>query len=306
MLTRNQILLLAAFSALALLLLLALAGALLLRTRESAPTTPSAQQPDMASVSPTPEDGPTLAEVSPAPVSPTETATQMTAASSPTDTTPEQPAASAPDEEAPTPTETPLPPPTPSEPTPLPPAIVLTASGQGDGATPEVDLPPGVYRVVFQTVAAGGEVTPEVIEGYCTATPLFSGTTAPEESATYRSTGCRVRFLVNAPGGNWTLTAETATLGGLLAPPASFSGDGPATTELVDLPAGNYRIAFSTSSPYSMVTPIVVGGPCLERPILMLTGPGQFEAVYSSPGCQVVFQVSSVTASWELAVTRTE
>jgi hypothetical protein len=300
--TSNQARLLAVLGAMMVLLLAALAGVLLLRAREAA-TAPVVEQ---AGYSPAPGNGPTMTNTPIASPTPTATPTQATIPAVPTDSPPEA-TPSAPESGSLTPTATPSPTTTPAlEATPLPPAVVLTASGQGDGVTPEVDLPPGVYRVVFQTVAAGGTITPEVIEGVCSATPLFSGTTAPEEGTTYRSTGCRVRFGVAGAGGEWTLTVETATRGGLLTPPAAFSGDGPMTTGLIDLPAGNYRIAFSTDSPYSMVTPIVVSGPCLERPILMLTGPGQFEATYSSGGCQVVFQVSSVTAHWELNVMRNE
>ena len=82
----------------------------------------------------------------------------------------------------------------------------------------------------------------------------------------------------------------------------TVAGDGPATSPVVDLPQGQYPIVLRTESPYSLVIPIVVSGPCLERPIFVQSEPGTFETSYDSRGCQIVFQVSKVTADWEFAV----
>jgi hypothetical protein len=187
--------------------------------------------------------------------------------------------------------------------TPLPPGVVLAHSGDGPGATPTVELPEGVYRVFFQTDAPFDALEPVVEEGPCDENPFFDETSGPfEGSATYRSIGCRVHFQVSGIDGSWTLTVETADGSGLLTPPASFSGDGPATTDLIDLPVGDYLLVFTTDSPYSMVVAIVTDGLCREWPVFLLTEPGRFETPYNSTGCRVVFQVGSVTAGWELSI----
>lgn len=299
------------FGAAAVLLLLVLVGALLMRARDAAaPVMPAPEQDNIGETVPASDGAPTGVAASATPIPSTVTLTPTVLTPTPTDAPTETLSGSSPITTATVETfastQTPSPTATASEPTPLPPAVVLDASGSGQGSTPEVDLPPGVYRVFFDTDVSGARVAPVALEGHCSASQLFPGTTSPEESATYRSTGCRVRFDVEGISAGWTLRVETVTMGGMLTPPVAFSGDGPTTTGLIDLPEGDYLVAFGTNSPYSMVTPIIVGGPCLERPILILTESGQFEATYQSTGCQVVFQVSSVTAGWELTITRNE
>ncbi len=187
------------------------------------------------------------------------------------------------------------------EPTELPPAVVAQQSSQTSGVTDPVDLPPGLYRVFFQTDAAASVVTPVVLEGDCGAYTLFETEGPFAGSATYRSTGCRVQFAISG-GGSWQLVVETATRAGALSPPAGFSGDGPTATDRVQLPEGEYRLILETESPFSMVTPIVVRGPCLERPVILASAPGRYQAIYRSLGCEIVFEISSVTAYWELIV----
>jgi hypothetical protein len=84
--------------------------------------------------------------------------------------------------------------------------------------------------------------------------------------------------------------------------PLTLSGDAPSASGLVDLPQGDYHLTLVTESTYGMVVPVVADGECLERPVFLLTEPGTHQATYRSTGCQIVFQVDSVTAAWELAI----
>jgi hypothetical protein len=179
----------------------------------------------------------------------------------------------------------------------------LTHTGVGSGRTPLAELPPDVYRVFLTSEGAIDVFKPIVEEGSCSQHLLFAGLTGPfQGSATYRSTGCLVRFELGGDSGSWTVVVEPASEGGVLSVPVTLNGDSPRTSGLVDLPEGDYRLEFVTESPYSLVIPIVVNGPCLERPIFVLSGPGTFETTYESRGCEIVFQVSKVTAEWKLAV----
>lgn len=206
-------------------------------------------------------------------------------------------------ESSPTPTLTP-PPIDDSTPTLQPPAILLSFSGDGPGQTSPVELPPGVYRVILKTQAGFDALTPIVVSGECSAYTLFQDEPGPfEGSATYRSIGCRVAFELTGIGGPWTLTVETATQGDLLAPPLTLSGSKPATSDLIDLPAGEYRVVLDTRSQYTMLVVIVVGGDCLERPIILATEPGRYQTGYSSAGCLIVLQIGSVTDFWEISLT---
>ncbi len=186
--------------------------------------------------------------------------------------------------------------------TPLPAETLLQYESSGSGSTPEFDLPPGMYRVFFATDSPSSVVTPVVLDGDCSTYPLFIESKAVEGSATYRSTGCRVRFDVNEVDGEWTIIVESVTKEGVSTVPVNLSGDGPTTSSLIDLPAGDYHLDLQTDSPYSMVIPIVVDGPCLERPVILAENPGHFEATYRSMGCQIVFQISSVTDTWNLTI----
>ena len=176
-------------------------------------------------------------------------------------------------------------------------------TGSGPGVTPQVDLSPGIYRVFVRAEDSFDSVRPVVDEGQCGQYPFFTSMPGPfEGSATYRSTGCRVHFEITGTGGDWSITVEPAAQSGLLTVPVTFSGDKPATTDRVDLPEGEYRLYLTTSSQYSMVVPIIAEGLCLERPVFLETTPGQFETTYKSTGCQIVFQISSVTAGWEFSI----
>jgi hypothetical protein len=259
-------------------------------TTATAPTMPPTPTQSPGEATPAAAESPSPSMLSPIPPRPGATAAGDAAP------LPEQPTA--------LPTGLPTATPTPTlTMTPLPPGVVLAHSGDGPGATPTVELPEGVYRVFFQTDAPFDALEPVVEEGPCDENPFFDETSGPfEGSATYRSIGCRVHFQVSGIDGSWTLTVETADGSGLLTPPASFSGDGPATTDLIDLPVGDYLLVFTTDSPYSMVVAIVTDGLCREWPVFLLTEPGRFETPYNSTGCRVVFQVGSVTAGWELSI----
>ena len=56
-------------------------------------------------------------------------------------------------------------------------------------------------------------------------------------------------------------------------------------------------------TPTFTVTPLIINGECLERPILVASAPGSYQTVYESAGCRVVFQISAATAPWTLTVT---
>lgn len=179
----------------------------------------------------------------------------------------------------------------------------LSETGSGPGQTPPVDLPQDVYRVLVRSDQPLGSLAPVVEEGVCGEYPIFANLPGPfEGSATYRSTGCRIHFVVTGTTGDWALAVEPVSQDGPLTAPVTLSGDAPATTGLIDMPQGEYPIVIETESPYTQVIPVVVDGPCLERPIFLLSEPGTFETTYESRGCQIIFQVSSVTASWELAI----
>lgn len=194
-----------------------------------------------------------------------------------------------------------------SEPTSLPPGLVLAYTGSASGQTPAVDLPEGMYRVFIRADSAFGALRAVVEDGVCSEHPLFADVSGPlAGSAVYRSTGCRVRFEMEDTSGGWEITVETAAQDAPLTPPLTTSGDGPAATGVIDLPVGEYLLVFTTNSPYSMVVAIVVEGLCLERPVFLLTGPGTFETVYSSQGCQVIFEVGSVQSGWELSISPEE
>jgi hypothetical protein len=153
---------------------------------------------------------------------------------------------------------------------------------------------------VFFMSDAAATVTPVVLEGECSTYTLLETDAAFEGSATYRSTGCRVQFEV-ASAADWTLSVETATRAGIVTLPATFSGTGSTTTDLVDLPEGELVLTFHVSSPYSLVTPIIVTGDCLERPIFALSEAGDFEAAYLSYGCEIIFEINA-SADWELTI----
>jgi hypothetical protein len=187
--------------------------------------------------------------------------------------------------------------------TPLPPETILQDEGSGAGSTPVFDLPPGMYRIFFATGSPNSIVIPVVLEGDCSTYPLFVESNPVEGSTIYRSTGCQVRFDVKEVEGDWTIRVDTVTKDGLSTVPVDLSGDGPSTSNLIDLPAGDYHLDLESDSPYSMVIPMVVDGPCLEQPVILAENPGHFEATYRSMGCQIVFQISSVTDTWNLAIT---
>jgi hypothetical protein len=185
--------------------------------------------------------------------------------------------------------------------------IALEEIGEGPGVTSSIDLPPGVYRFLFQTESSFGTIHPVVEEGTCADFPLFINEPAPfEGSATYRSLGCRVHFEVSDATGDWAITVEAITESELLKVPATFSGDKPTTIGPVDVPQGEYVFAMKTNSPYSMVTPIIVDGLCMERSVFVLAEPGEFETNYYSAGCQIIFQVSNVTENWEFMISSRE
>lgn len=184
------------------------------------------------------------------------------------------------------------------------PGRVLDHSGSGPGRTPTVSLEVGVYRVFVRSAGDFGQVGPVVEQGTCSTYPFFTAVSGPfEGSVTYRSTGCRVYFQMADAAGGWSIIVETATQNDLLIPPLTFNGDQPAATGLVDLQAGDYRMTFETESPFGLVVPVVAYGLCLERPIFIVTEAGRYEETYTSTGCQIVFQVSQVTAHWELSIT---
>jgi hypothetical protein len=193
------------------------------------------------------------------------------------------------------------------EPPSLPPGVVLAYAGSASGQTPAVDLPEGMYRVFIRADSAFGALRAVVEDGVCSEHPLFADVSGPlAGSAVYRSTGCRVRFEMEDTSGGWEITVETAAQDAPLTLPLTTSGDGPAATGVIDLPVGEYLLVFTTDNPYSMVVAIVVEGLCLERPVFLLTGPGTFEAVYSSQGCRVIFEVGSVQSGWELSISPKE
>jgi hypothetical protein len=188
-------------------------------------------------------------------------------------------------------------------PTDLPPATLMAETQTGPGATRTFDLPPGLYRVVFRADAAFDRVTPVVEDGDCGSEPLLDGAPGPlEASAVYRSTGCRVHFEVDGAVGGWSLRVETAASSQSMAVPLSVQGSLPLATGEVDLPAGRYNVAVESQSPALVLTPLIVDGLCLERPILVLTAPGSYQAIYTSTGCRVVFQISAVTGPWRLVI----
>lgn len=189
------------------------------------------------------------------------------------------------------------------EPTAQPPAVVAAETQQGPGSSAEYELSSGVYRVLFRSDTAS-TVRVSVLEGVCNEVVLFETSGPFDGSATYRSTGCRVRFDVSGSPNMWTLVVETASHTGMVTLPAALQGEGPEAAPLIAFPEGVYRIIFTTTSQYSMVVPIVVRGPCLERPIFLLTQPGQYEETYTSYGCEIVFEISSVTGAWELRIER--
>jgi hypothetical protein len=184
-------------------------------------------------------------------------------------------------------------------PTPQPPDVVIEEAQPAAGSTDPFDLPVGVYRVFFMSDAAAA-VTPVVLEGECSTYTLIESDGPFEGSATYRSTGCRVQFEVISEA-DWTLSVETATRAGIVTLPATFSGTGPTTTDLVDLPEGEHVLTFHVSSPFSLVTPIVVTGDCLERPIFALSEAGDYTETYLSYGCEVIFEINA-SADWELTI----
>lgn len=175
--------------------------------------------------------------------------------------------------------------------------------GEGPAVTAPVDLPPGLYRFTFQTDGSFDTVGPVVEEGQCGDYPFFIDEPAPfEGSATYRSLDCRVHFEVTNPTGQWAIAVEAVTTDQAVTVPTTFSGDRPTTTGPVYLPRGRYLLAISTDSPYSMITPIIIDGLCMERSVLVLTEPGHLETPYYSDGCQIVFQIGNVTDHWEFSV----
>jgi hypothetical protein len=184
-------------------------------------------------------------------------------------------------------------------PTPQPPDVLIEEAQPAAGSTNPFDLPVGVYRVFFMSDAAAA-VTPVVLEGECSTYALIESDGPFEGSATYRSTGCRVQFEVVSEA-DWRLSVETATRAGILTLPASFSGAGPTTTDLVDLPEGEHVLTFHVSSPFSLVTPIVVAGDCLERPIFALSEAGDYTETYLSYGCEIIFEINA-SADWELTI----
>jgi hypothetical protein len=174
-----------------------------------------------------------------------------------------------------------------------------------DSHSEALDLPAGVYRIRVQSAEGFAALVPVVEDGMCATYPLFlNGAAAFDGSATYTSTGCRVRFEMRNASGEWALTVETAAQGGRLAVPQTLSGDQPAASPLMNLPAGEYNLVIITKSPYTQVIPVVVAGTCLERPVFLLNEPGQYKATYFSTGCEIIFQIDAVTADWEFNITR--
>jgi hypothetical protein len=181
---------------------------------------------------------------------------------------------------------------------------VIAETQAGPGVSKSFNLPEGQYRVTFHADMGFELVLPVVESGDCGSEPLFESGAEPfDGDAIYWSTGCRVHFEVVGAVGGWSLNVET--LGGENARPVPLevSGDGPDLSPLVDLPAGNYLVAVGSQGPTIVVTPIVVDGECLERPIIVATAPGSYQSRYTSAGCRVIFQISSANGAWVLSIT---
>jgi hypothetical protein len=147
-------------------------------------------------------------------------------------------------------------------------------------------------------------VLPIVEEGDCGSEPLFYGEPGPfEGSATYRSSDCRLHFEITGAGGGWSLDVDSIPASAAQSPPLTLEGDAPLTSGVIDLPEGRYTVAVESQSEVLLVTPLVLDGECLERPILVLTAPGSYKTTYESAGCRVVFQIGAATGPWTLVVT---
>ena len=180
--------------------------------------------------------------------------------------------------------------------------IIIEDQQTAPGLTQVFDLPEGVYRVVYSTDAQSSTVTPIVKEGECSDYAVFDLIAPFEGSATYRSTGCKIQFEITGGSGAWHLAVERFEQEAAKTPPVTFSGEGPETTDIVNLPAGEYIVSLETNSEYSAVTSIVQEGPCNEWPIIQATGPGTYQTDYTSDDCRVIFQISSVTSDWTLHI----
>jgi len=189
-----------------------------------------------------------------------------------------------------------------STPSKIPPATVAVATVAGSNLSEPFDLPGGLYRVTLRTDGGFSVMQPIVEDGACSEFPLFGTWSGPfEGSASYRSTGCRVRFEVIGIQVMWSV--EVALEVTVTSPifPITFSGSGPATSDIIDLQEGEYNIHFTTSSP-ALVTPIIRDGLCLERPVILATQPGIYDGAYVSTGCKLLFQISDAVTEWILVI----
>lgn len=180
--------------------------------------------------------------------------------------------------------------------------VIIDDQQAAPGLTQLFGLPAGVYRIVYSTNAQSSTVTPVVKEGECSDYAVFDLITPFDGSATYRSLGCKIQFEIMGASGTWHLKVERFAQEAAKMPPVAFSGKGPAATDLVNLPAGEYVVSLETNSEYSAVTSIVQDGPCREWPIIQATGPGTYQADYTSEDCQVIFEIGSVTSDWTLHI----
>lgn len=195
--------------------------------------------------------------------------------------------------------------PTPITAEPLPPktgVIIIEDQQAAPGLTQVFNLPEGLYRIVYATDAQSSTVTPIVKEGECSDYAVFDLIAPFDGSATYRSMGCKIQFEITGRIGTWHLAVERFPQKAMKTPPVSFSGEGPGTTDIVSLPAGEYVISLDTNSEYSAVTSIVQQGPCREWPIIQATGPGTYQTEYTSDDCQIIFEIGSVTSEWTLHI----
>ena len=189
-----------------------------------------------------------------------------------------------------------------STPSEIPPATAAVATVAGSQLSEPFDLPSGLYRVTLRTDGGFTVMQPIVEDGACSEFPLFGTWSGPfEGSASYRSTGCQVRFEVVGIQDTWSV--EVALEVTVTSPifPITISGGGPATSDIIDLHEGEYNIHFTTGSP-ALVTPIIRDGLCLERPVIVATQPGSYDAAYISTGCKLLFQISDAAAEWILVI----
>ena len=185
-----------------------------------------------------------------------------------------------------------------------PPPTAVLATRTGPGVSQTFDLPQGLYRVIFHADAGFDLVLPVVEQGDCGSEPLFdSGSGSYDGSATYESSGCRLHFEVDGAGGGWSIAIAPLTDAAPRSLPLSMSGSTPATSDVLDLPKGTYRVAAENRGTSLVVTPLVLDGECLERPILVASAPGSYQTTYDSAGCKVIFQVSLTGGPWTLTVT---